>query len=51
MMGFVLVMDEFGRIVAPGGADVVIVGMAGHSFTGNLTSKSGSNCAEPPRRI
>ncbi|MFE7398656.1 hypothetical protein [Streptomyces sp. NPDC057557] len=30
-------MDEFGRIVAPGGADVVIVGMAGHSFTGNLT--------------
>ncbi|BBY05707.1 SDR family oxidoreductase [Mycobacterium noviomagense] len=32
LLGVALVLDEFGRIIAPGGAGVVIASMAGHMY-------------------
>ena len=34
LLGVALVLDEFGKIIAPGGAGVVIASMAGHMFPG-----------------
>jgi NAD(P)-dependent dehydrogenase (short-subunit alcohol dehydrogenase family) len=32
LLGTALVLEEFGRVIAPGGAGVVISSMAGHMF-------------------
>jgi NAD(P)-dependent dehydrogenase (short-subunit alcohol dehydrogenase family) len=32
LLGVAIVLDEFGRVIAPGGAGVVVASMAGHMF-------------------
>jgi NAD(P)-dependent dehydrogenase (short-subunit alcohol dehydrogenase family) len=47
LLGVALVLDEFGRIIAPGGAGVVIASMAGH-LSGPLPAEQEQALASTP---
>jgi NAD(P)-dependent dehydrogenase (short-subunit alcohol dehydrogenase family) len=47
LLGVALVLDEFGEVIAPGGAGVVIASMAGHLFP-PLTAEQESALAHNP---
>ncbi|MFJ9380939.1 SDR family oxidoreductase [Streptomyces sp. NPDC101455] len=48
LVGVALVADEFGRVIAPGGAGVFISSMAGHSYPGELTPQEALQLATVP---
>ncbi|MFF8557445.1 SDR family oxidoreductase [Streptomyces albidoflavus] len=48
LLGTALVVDEFGHVVAPGGAGVVIASMAGHMLRTPLTAEQESALAHTP---
>jgi NAD(P)-dependent dehydrogenase (short-subunit alcohol dehydrogenase family) len=49
LLGVALVLDEFGEVVAPGGAGVVIASMAGHMFP-PMTAEQERALAHTPAR-
>ncbi|MGW9314130.1 SDR family oxidoreductase [Streptomyces albidoflavus] len=48
LLGTALVVEEFGHVVAPGGAGVVIASMAGHMLRTPLTTEQESALAHTP---
>ncbi|MEU3111216.1 SDR family oxidoreductase [Streptomyces albidoflavus] len=48
LLGTALVVEEFGHVVAPGGAGVVIASMAGHMLRTPLTAEQESALAHTP---
>ncbi|MGW9323368.1 SDR family oxidoreductase [Streptomyces koyangensis] len=48
LLGTALVVEEFGRVVAPGGAGVVIASMAGHMLRTPLSAEQESALAHTP---
>ncbi|MFF8494742.1 SDR family oxidoreductase [Streptomyces albidoflavus] len=48
LLGTALVVEEFGHVVAPGGAGVVIASMAGHMLRSPLTAEQESALAHTP---
>ncbi|MGW4916870.1 SDR family oxidoreductase [Streptomyces albidoflavus] len=48
LLGTALVVEEFGHVVAPGGAGVVIASMAGHMLRTPLTAEQESALADTP---
>ncbi|MFI9461375.1 SDR family oxidoreductase [Streptomyces xiamenensis] len=48
LLGTALVLEEFGRVVAPGGAGVVIASLAGHFAAGTLDAAQESALAHTP---
>ncbi|MEW2707307.1 SDR family oxidoreductase [Streptomyces koyangensis] len=48
LLGTALVVEEFGRVVAPGGAGVVIASMAGHMLRAPLSAEQESALAHTP---
>ncbi|MFJ9621494.1 SDR family oxidoreductase [Streptomyces sp. NPDC101181] len=48
LLGTALVLEEFGRVIAPGGAGVVIASMAGHMLPGALTPETERALAHTP---
>ncbi|MET7507330.1 SDR family oxidoreductase [Streptomyces albidoflavus] len=48
LLGTALVVEEFGRVVAPGGAGVVIASMAGYMLRAPLTAEQESALAHTP---
>jgi NAD(P)-dependent dehydrogenase (short-subunit alcohol dehydrogenase family) len=51
LLGVALVLDEFGAVVAPGGAGVVIASMAGHMFPPLTAEQEHALAHTPPREL
>lgn len=51
LFGVALVLDEFSRIIAPGGAGVVIASMAGHSSAGLTAEQEKALAATPVQEL
>lgn len=51
LLGVALVLDEFGQVVAPGGAGVVIASMAGHMFPPLTTEQEQALAHTPPDKL
>lgn len=51
LLGTALVLQEFGAIIAPGGAGVVIASMAGHIFPPQSTAREKALAHNPPGEL
>ncbi|QLL07702.1 SDR family oxidoreductase [Mycobacterium vicinigordonae] len=51
LLGTALVLQEFGEIIAPGGAGVVIASMAGHMFAAQPPEREKSLAHNPPGEL
>jgi NAD(P)-dependent dehydrogenase (short-subunit alcohol dehydrogenase family) len=51
LLGVALVLDEFGAVVAPGGAGVVIASMAGHMFPPLTAEQERALANNPPDQL
>ncbi|MGQ4619474.1 SDR family oxidoreductase [Nocardia sp. R7R-8] len=51
LLGVALVIEEFGKVIAPGGAGVVIASMAGHFFPGVGPDEQALLASSPAREL